>query len=145
MRTARLPPALLLLALLVVVLSSTSTYVAGFQTRLPLPTSRVSPSSSRRRPHDVVMRAGDDSSSSSTTSTKKGGRGFGEGVKRTAKSGNGGGDGRTSSLRPRAPNSFSSIGKAVRLRGKFGGGPMGMGLLDGYSKLMEQAEAVKER
>ena len=147
MRTTRLPPALLLLlALVVVVLSSTSTYVAGFQTRLPLPTSRVSHSSSRRRPHDVVMRAGDDSSSSSTTtSTQKGGRGFGEGVKRTAKSGNGGGDGRTSSLRPRAPNSFSSIGKAVRLRGKFGGGPMGMGLLDGYSKLMEQAEAVKER
>lgn len=46
-------------------------------------------------------------------------------------------------MRPRAPNAFSSIGKSVRLRGKFGGGPMDMGLLDGYSKLMEQAESVQ--
>ncbi|KAM3576755.1 hypothetical protein VYU27_001350 [Nannochloropsis oceanica] len=130
---------LLLISLIALFLFFAVTDVVGFQT-LPLPASRVSLSSSRR--HDVVMRTGDHTS---TNNHKKDGRGFGIGVKQTRKMSNGGGDGRMSSLRPRAPNSFSSIGKAVRLRGKFGGGPMGMGLLDGYSKMMEQAEMIKER
>ena len=97
------------------------------------------------------MRAGDQggggggggAATPSPPGAKKAGRGFGDGVKRTPKASGGGGN---NSLRPRAPNSFSSIGKAVRLRGKFGGGTsVEMGLLGGYAKLMDQAQQVQDR
>lgn len=80
------------------------------------------------------------------------GRGFGDAVRRGSGSGSGSNEnapeanGKSGRPRRGRPNSFSSLGQAVRHRGKFGhGAPFELGLLDMSTKLMERHEAIKER
>ena len=97
-----------------------------------------------------------EGSSGKSSAKASPGRGFGDAVKRgsgdgsssetAAEAGNGGGGGKAGRPRRGRPNSFSSLGQAVRHRGKFGhGAPFELGLLDMSTKLMERHEAVKER